>query len=225
MPAAPGILPQHRRRTCSCSTTARPKSLEIIRERADELAAVLVEPVQSRRPDFQPREFLHELRALTAEAGAAADLRRGGHRLPRAPGRRAGVLRHRGRPRALRQGDRRRLPDRRHRRQARATWTRSTAAPGSTATTRCRPSASPTSPAPSCATRSRWPRRKAVLEHLKTQGPRLQERPQRAHGRVGRRAQRVLRRAWARRSRSSTSPRCGRPSSPRTIRCRTCSSR
>ncbi len=35
-----------------------PESLEIIRERADELAAVLVEPVQSRRPDFQPREFL-----------------------------------------------------------------------------------------------------------------------------------------------------------------------
>ncbi len=49
-------------RTCSCSTTARPRSLEIIRERANELAAVLVEPVQSRRPDFQPREFLSELR-------------------------------------------------------------------------------------------------------------------------------------------------------------------
>ena len=47
-----------------------PESLEIIRARADELAAVLVEPVQSRRPDFQPREFLHELREITREAGA-----------------------------------------------------------------------------------------------------------------------------------------------------------
>ena len=44
-----------------------PESLEFIRKYADELAAVLVEPVQSRRPDLQPREFLHQLRALTAE--------------------------------------------------------------------------------------------------------------------------------------------------------------
>ena len=44
-----------------------PESLEIIREHADELAAVLVEPVQSRRPDFQPREFLQELREITAK--------------------------------------------------------------------------------------------------------------------------------------------------------------
>jgi len=43
-----------------------PESLTFIRRYADELAAVLVEPVQSRRPDLQPREFLHELRALTA---------------------------------------------------------------------------------------------------------------------------------------------------------------
>ncbi len=31
----------------------------------------MVEPVQSRRPDFQPREFLHELRALTEKSGSA----------------------------------------------------------------------------------------------------------------------------------------------------------
>ena len=48
-----------------------PDSLRIIREYAGELAAVLVEPVQSRRPDFHPREFLHELRTLTADAGIA----------------------------------------------------------------------------------------------------------------------------------------------------------
>jgi len=38
--------------------------------------AVLVEPVQSRKPDFQPREFLHELRRLTEEAGVALILMR-----------------------------------------------------------------------------------------------------------------------------------------------------
>ncbi|MES2354843.1 MAG: amino acid adenylation domain-containing protein [Pseudomonadota bacterium] len=44
-----------------------PHSLEIIRAHAHELAAILVEPVQSRRPDFQPRDFLHSLRLLTQE--------------------------------------------------------------------------------------------------------------------------------------------------------------
>jgi len=35
------------------------------------VAAVLVEPVQSRRPGFHPVEFLRQLRAITREAGAA----------------------------------------------------------------------------------------------------------------------------------------------------------
>ena len=48
-----------------------PQSLEILKAHAHELAAVLVEPVQSRRPDLQPREFLHELRKLTSESGTA----------------------------------------------------------------------------------------------------------------------------------------------------------
>ncbi|TWR27178.1 amino acid adenylation domain-containing protein [Mucilaginibacter achroorhodeus] len=43
------------------------EALRIIKERADEIAAVLVEPVQSRRPDFQPIEFLKQLRTLTAD--------------------------------------------------------------------------------------------------------------------------------------------------------------
>ena len=43
------------------------ESLEIIRKHAPELAAVLVEPVQSRRPEFQPKEYLLNLRALTEE--------------------------------------------------------------------------------------------------------------------------------------------------------------
>jgi natural product biosynthesis luciferase-like monooxygenase protein len=48
-----------------------PQSLEILEAHASELAAVLVEPVQSRRPDLQPREFLHQLRQLTRENGIA----------------------------------------------------------------------------------------------------------------------------------------------------------
>ena len=44
-----------------------PQSLEIIKQHAHELAAVLVEPVQSRRPEFQPKEYLLELRAITEE--------------------------------------------------------------------------------------------------------------------------------------------------------------
>ena len=43
------------------------ESLEIIQKHAAEIAAVIVEPVQSRRPEFQPREFLHELRRITRE--------------------------------------------------------------------------------------------------------------------------------------------------------------
>ena len=37
----------------------------------DDIAAVLVEPVQSRRLDLQPKEFLHELRRVTEETGSA----------------------------------------------------------------------------------------------------------------------------------------------------------
>ncbi|TAN70493.1 MAG: amino acid adenylation domain-containing protein [Methylobacter sp.] len=47
------------------------ETLDIIREHAHELAAVLVEPVQSRRLDFQPVEFLRALRSLTEETGTA----------------------------------------------------------------------------------------------------------------------------------------------------------
>ena len=76
-----------------------PESLEILRSRADELAAIVVEPVQSRRPDFQPVEFLHELRSSSpSDSGDAPGVRRGGHRLPLAPPRRAGSVRHSGRP-------------------------------------------------------------------------------------------------------------------------------
>ena len=45
------------------------ESLDILRAHTNELAAVLVEPVQSRNPDLQPKEFLHELRRLTGQSG------------------------------------------------------------------------------------------------------------------------------------------------------------
>ncbi|MBU2098957.1 MAG: aminotransferase class III-fold pyridoxal phosphate-dependent enzyme [Gammaproteobacteria bacterium] len=44
-----------------------PESLDRIRELADELAGVLVEPVQSRNPALQPQRFLRQLRALCTE--------------------------------------------------------------------------------------------------------------------------------------------------------------
>ncbi|MBF0468711.1 MAG: aminotransferase class III-fold pyridoxal phosphate-dependent enzyme [Desulfamplus sp.] len=44
-------------------------ALDFIGSHADEIAAVIVEPVQSRRPDLQPREFLHKLRELTSKTG------------------------------------------------------------------------------------------------------------------------------------------------------------
>lgn len=46
-------------------------TLETIQECGHELAAVLVEPVQSRRPGFQPKEFLQQLRAITQETETA----------------------------------------------------------------------------------------------------------------------------------------------------------
>ena len=69
VPAAPGIL-RNTAEHVLVLDYGTPETLAIIREHAHEIAAVLVEPVQSRRPDFQPREFLHELRALTREGGA-----------------------------------------------------------------------------------------------------------------------------------------------------------
>jgi amino acid adenylation domain-containing protein len=46
------------------------ESLQIIRERSAEIAAVLVEPVQSRRPEFRPVDFLKQVRTLTEAGGA-----------------------------------------------------------------------------------------------------------------------------------------------------------
>lgn len=45
------------------------ESLNILKDHAHNLAAILVEPIQSSRPDFQPKEFLFQLRQLTKETG------------------------------------------------------------------------------------------------------------------------------------------------------------
>lgn len=45
------------------------EALAYIRENANDLAAVLVEPVQSRRTDFLPKEFLFEVRKITEASG------------------------------------------------------------------------------------------------------------------------------------------------------------
>ncbi|QEP43630.1 amino acid adenylation domain-containing protein [Ectothiorhodospiraceae bacterium BW-2] len=46
------------------------EALDFIRHRGAEIAAVIVEPIQSRNPKLQPRAFLHQLRQLTREVGA-----------------------------------------------------------------------------------------------------------------------------------------------------------
>jgi amino acid adenylation domain-containing protein len=69
VPAAPGIL-RNTAEHVLVLDYGTPESMAIIRERADEIAAVLVEPVQSRRPDFRPVEFLRELREVTEQSGS-----------------------------------------------------------------------------------------------------------------------------------------------------------
>jgi amino acid adenylation domain-containing protein len=67
-PAAPGIQPEAVQNMLILDY-GTDESLRIIRERASELAAVLVEPVQSRRPEFRPVAFLKQVREITATAG------------------------------------------------------------------------------------------------------------------------------------------------------------
>ena len=70
LPAAPGIMPSTVENVLVLDY-GTDESLQIIRERAHELAAVMIEPIQSRRPEFRPREFLHEIRKITEESGTA----------------------------------------------------------------------------------------------------------------------------------------------------------
>uniref|UniRef100_UPI00307E4E9A aminotransferase class III-fold pyridoxal phosphate-dependent enzyme n=1 Tax=Ignavibacterium sp. TaxID=2651167 RepID=UPI00307E4E9A len=68
MPIAPGIPRENVQNTIALEYGSE-ESLRIIEKLLPELAAVMVEPVQSRRPDIQPKEFLHKLREITEKAG------------------------------------------------------------------------------------------------------------------------------------------------------------
>ena len=70
LPAAPGILPGMFENLLVLEY-GTPESLEILRARADDLAAILVEPVRSRDPNLQPKQFLQDLRQLTQQSGTA----------------------------------------------------------------------------------------------------------------------------------------------------------
>lgn len=67
VPVAPGI-PREKAANVVVLEYGSPESLEWIGQNAKELAAVMVEPVQSRHPDLQPVGFLKELRKITEES-------------------------------------------------------------------------------------------------------------------------------------------------------------
>ena len=69
-PGAPGILPEAVQNMLILDY-GTPESLQIIRERCHQAAAVLVEPVQSRRMEFRPVDFLREVREITKKHGTA----------------------------------------------------------------------------------------------------------------------------------------------------------
>ncbi|MEP6802071.1 MAG: amino acid adenylation domain-containing protein [Acidobacteriota bacterium] len=70
LPIAPGI-PGAKVENVLVLDYGTDESLRILESRMPELAAVLVEPVQSRHPDLQPREFLTRLREVTEQSGTA----------------------------------------------------------------------------------------------------------------------------------------------------------
>ena len=133
VPIAPGI-PQHAVDQVLVLDYGSPESLELLRAHAHELAAVLIEPVQARRPDLQPREFLQEVRKITAASETAPHFRRTHHRIPHRARRRSGMVRHRRRHGHLWEDHWWRVADRRDLRQGEVSSTRSTAARGSMAT-------------------------------------------------------------------------------------------
>lgn len=70
LPVAPGI-PREKVENVVVLDYATPEALSYIESHANELAAVLVEPVQSRHPGLRPVEFLKRVRHITEQSGAA----------------------------------------------------------------------------------------------------------------------------------------------------------
>jgi glutamate-1-semialdehyde aminotransferase len=70
LPAAPGI-PRSHVSNMIVLPYGSAESLEFVKANASELAAVMVETVQSRNPGLQPFDFLRELRSITEDSGSA----------------------------------------------------------------------------------------------------------------------------------------------------------
>lgn len=70
IPAAPGIPPSSVENMIVLEYGSN-EALQTIREHANEIAAVLIEPVQSRNLDLQPKAFLQEVRKITSETDVA----------------------------------------------------------------------------------------------------------------------------------------------------------
>jgi len=66
LPIAPGIPPSSLSNMTVLSYGS-PESLDWIRTNAEEVAAVIIEPVQSRHPELRPVEFVRELRQIANE--------------------------------------------------------------------------------------------------------------------------------------------------------------
>ncbi len=66
LPAAPGI-PNASVDNTIVLEYGDPASLAVLESLKDEVAAILVEPVQSRRPELQPKEFIQHLRQWTVD--------------------------------------------------------------------------------------------------------------------------------------------------------------
>lgn len=69
-PIAPGI-PQGSLSNMVVLPYGTPEALEWVRTHAQDVAAVIVEPVQSRHPELLPFDFLRDLRKITADTGSA----------------------------------------------------------------------------------------------------------------------------------------------------------
>jgi amino acid adenylation domain-containing protein len=67
-PSAPGIPAEAIQNTIVLKY-GDPDAFEVLKENADDIALVLVEPVRSRNPDFQPRAYLQALRQVTKDLG------------------------------------------------------------------------------------------------------------------------------------------------------------
>ena len=70
IPAAPGI-PASTVQNMVVLEYGSAQTLDWIRQNAHDVAAVIVEPVQSRHPNLRPFEFLREVRTITEAAGTA----------------------------------------------------------------------------------------------------------------------------------------------------------